>query len=87
VSELLIGYGELSSQLGVSRGRLRQWRHRGKLPPPDAPGPRWRPSTLFGLPAHPADVAAEQSPERSDGHAERARVVVTVTVEVSVDGR
>jgi len=87
VSESLIGYRELAGQLGYSRGALRTMKLRGKLPPPDAPGPRWRPSTLFGPPARTGPVPAVLGPAPATTEASGPRVVVTITVEVRADGR
>jgi hypothetical protein len=45
-AEELLGYEELSALTGRSVGALRVARSKGRLPEPDAPGPRWRRETL-----------------------------------------
>ena len=45
----VVGLVELAALLGVERGTVRQWYHRGKLPDPDAvlaATPVWRTSTI-----------------------------------------
>lgn len=85
--ELLIGRRELAGQLGYSVGALRTMRYRGKLPAPDAPGPRWRPSTLFGPPARPVEPPAAPLEASATVEASGSKVVVTITIEVATDGR
>ncbi len=49
--ETYLTYADLSARLDVSVNTLRQWKLRGKLPPPDyAPHARvalWKPSTII----------------------------------------
>jgi predicted site-specific integrase-resolvase len=45
----IVGLTELADLLGQNRDTVRQWYHRGKLPPADcvlAAGPVWRVSTI-----------------------------------------
>ncbi len=57
MSEML-GYEELSELTGRSVGALRVARSEGRLPEPDAPGPRWRRESLAGLLKEGAPVPA-----------------------------
>lgn len=45
----VMSISEIARRLGVSRLVVSQWRHRGKLPPPDVKleiGPVWKASTI-----------------------------------------
>ena len=46
----LLGYREMAERAGIKPGTLRNYRHQGRLPPPDDESvpdrPRWRASTF-----------------------------------------
>jgi hypothetical protein len=54
----MLGYEELSELSGRSVGALRVARSKGRLPEPDAPGPRWRRESLAALLKEGAPVPA-----------------------------
>lgn len=54
----LLGYEELAVAIGRSVGAVRNMKLRGQLPEPDAPGPKWRRSSLVDLLKEGAPVPA-----------------------------